>query len=83
MNNRNLKAFTVDLATTEELAEEIPDDIVLVSESGIKTPADALRLANAGADSLLIGETLMRSSNILIDLPQFRATTASAREYEE
>jgi indole-3-glycerol phosphate synthase len=69
VNNRNLKAFTVDLATTEQLAEEVPEDIVLVSESGIKTVADAERVAAAGADALLVGETLMRSPNLLIDLP--------------
>lgn len=73
VNNRNLKTFTVDLATTEALAEEVPDDILLVAESGIKTPADAERLAEAGADALLVGETLMRSSNILLDLPALRA----------
>ncbi len=72
VNNRNLKTFTVDLATTEALAEEVPDDILLVAESGIKTPADAERLAEAGADALLVGETLMRSSNILVDLPALR-----------
>lgn len=72
VNNRNLKTFTVDLATTEALAEEVPDDILLVAESGIKTPADAERLAEAGADALLVGETLMRSSNILMDLPALR-----------
>ena len=71
VNNRNLKAFTVDLATTESLAEEVPEDIILVSESGIKTVADAERLAEAGVDALLIGETLMRSPNLLVDLPQF------------
>ncbi len=73
VNNRNLKSFTVDLATTEALAEEVPDDILLVAESGIKTPADAERLAEAGADALLVGETLMRSTNILADLPALRA----------
>jgi indole-3-glycerol phosphate synthase len=60
INNRNLKSFTVDLATTEALVEEVPDDVVLVSESGIKSVEDAQRLANAGADALLVGETLMR-----------------------
>lgn len=69
VNNRNLKAFTVDLATTEVIAEEVPDDIILVSESGIKTVEDAQRVAACGADALLVGETLMRSGNILIDLP--------------
>jgi indole-3-glycerol phosphate synthase len=69
VNNRNLKAFTVDLATTEALAEEVPDDIILVAESGIKTVEDAQRVAACGADALLVGETLMRSGNVLIDLP--------------
>jgi indole-3-glycerol phosphate synthase len=62
----------VDLGTTEALAEEVPDDIILVAESGIKTPADAERLAAAGADALLVGETLMRSPNVLVDLPALR-----------
>jgi indole-3-glycerol phosphate synthase len=65
INNRNLKSFTVDLATTEALAEEVPDDVILVSESGIKTVADAERLGLAGADALLVGETLMRAENPL------------------
>lgn len=69
VNNRNLRTFQVDLATTEALAEEVPEDIVLVSESGIKSPEDAARLAAAGVDALLVGETLMRSSNLLADLP--------------
>jgi indole-3-glycerol phosphate synthase len=72
VNNRNLKSFTVDLGTTEALAEEVPDDIILVAESGIKTPADAMRLAAAGADALLVGETLMRSGNVMVDLPALR-----------
>jgi indole-3-glycerol phosphate synthase len=71
VNNRNLKAFTVDLGTTEALAEEVPHDIILVSESGIKSVADAERLAEAGADALLIGETLMRSPNLLVELPAY------------
>lgn len=63
INNRNLKSFTVDLGTTEDLAEEVPDDVVLVSESGIKSVADAEFLATCGADALLVGETLMRSED--------------------
>ena len=47
----------------------MPDDIILVSESGIKTVEDAQRVAACGADALLVGETLMRSGNVLIDLP--------------
>ena len=61
VNNRNLKTFAVDLATTERLAEEVPMDVLLVSESGIKTPQDALRVLDAGANAVLIGEALMRA----------------------
>ena len=61
VNNRNLKTFAVDLATTERLAEEVPEDVLLISESGIKSPADALRALEAGANAVLIGEALMRA----------------------
>ncbi|HEY5751648.1 MAG TPA: indole-3-glycerol phosphate synthase TrpC [Chthoniobacterales bacterium] len=64
INNRNLRTFEVDLATTEVLSEEVPDSITLVSESGIKTNADARRVFGAGVDALLVGETLMRAGNI-------------------
>lgn len=64
INNRNLQTFKVDLGTTEELAEEVGDDLVLISESGIKTMGDAHRAAQAGADALLVGETLMRAESI-------------------
>jgi indole-3-glycerol phosphate synthase len=63
INNRNLKTFDVDLATTEALAEEVPDDVLLVSESGIKTPEDAMRVLEAGANAVLIGEALMRAND--------------------
>lgn len=65
INNRNLKSFTVDLGTTEALAEEVPDDVILVSESGIKSVADAQRVSDAGADAILVGETLMRHESPL------------------
>ncbi len=78
VNNRNLKSFTVDLGTTEVLAEEVPDDIILVAESGIKTVGDAERLALCGADALLVGETLMRSTNVLHDLPALRVLKPQA-----
>jgi hypothetical protein len=63
INNRNLKTFVVDMATTERLAEEVPDDVILVSESGIKTHDDALRALQAGANAILVGETLMRADD--------------------
>ena len=64
INNRNLKTFEVDLATTEELSEEIPPDIILISESGIKSVEDAQLAYNCGVNALLVGETLMRSDDV-------------------
>jgi len=65
VNNRNLRTFEVDLHTTERLCEEVPDDIILVSESGIKTPAEAGQVMEWGANAILVGESLMRSPDIL------------------
>lgn len=69
VNNRNLKTFTVDLATTETLAARLPaqrpgNDILLVAESGIHTRADVERLARCGARAILVGESLMRQADI-------------------
>ena len=63
INNRNLRTFTVDLETTARLAEYVPKNRILISESGVKTPADASYLFECGADALLIGTALMRSQN--------------------
>jgi indole-3-glycerol phosphate synthase len=70
INNRNLETFDVDLAVTEELCREVPDEIVLVSESGIKTPQDVARVKACGADAVLVGEALMRRE---ISVEQLRA----------
>jgi indole-3-glycerol phosphate synthase len=63
INNRNLKTFSVDLETTAQLAEYVPKNRLLISESGIKTPADANYLFACGANALLIGTALMRSED--------------------
>ena len=63
INNRNLKTFETDLATTERLAEEVGDDVLLVSESGIRDTKDCLRVLEAGANAILVGETLMKANN--------------------
>lgn len=63
INNRDLKTFEVDLATTERLRPLLTDDAIVVAESGVSTPADAKRLKNAGADALLVGESLMKSGD--------------------
>jgi indole-3-glycerol phosphate synthase len=61
INNRDLTTFEVDLSVTEHLSELIPNDIVLVSESGYKTAKDVLRAHRCGVDAILVGEALMRS----------------------
>ena len=63
INNRDLKTFKVDLATTEKLRPLLPADAFIVAESGVFTHEDAQRLKNAGADALLVGESLMKSGN--------------------
>ena len=64
INNRNLTTFEVDLHATEIISEEVPEGVLLVSESGIKTPADARRVFAAGANALLVGEALMRTGDV-------------------
>lgn len=64
INNRNLATFEVDLKTTEELAEEVPDGVILVSESGIKSAADTRRVLASGCNAILVGETLMRADDV-------------------
>lgn len=63
INNRDLRTFEVDLGTTERLAPQIPDGIAIVGESGIHTRADVERLAAAGVDAVLVGESLMRQAD--------------------
>lgn len=64
INNRNLKTFETDLATTERLAKNVPQDRTMVAESGLFTPQDLDRMAKIGARSFLIGESLMRQANV-------------------
>ena len=63
VNNRNLKDFSVDTDNSRKLRELVPNDIIFVSESGVKTPEDVQKLRDIGADAVLIGETLMRAEN--------------------
>ncbi|NOQ45753.1 MAG: indole-3-glycerol phosphate synthase TrpC [Desulfobulbaceae bacterium] len=71
INNRNLNDFSVDLNTTFRLQKNIPANIPVVSESGISTREDMLRLREAGITAALIGESLMRSSSQGETLRQF------------
>lgn len=63
INNRNLKNFQVNLATTLELAGLVPDDVLVVGESGIRFREDILRLHEAGVNAALVGEALIRAGS--------------------
>jgi indole-3-glycerol phosphate synthase len=63
VNNRDLRNFATDLAVTERLADLVPDGRLLISESGVRTPADIARLRQCGARGFLVGESLMRAEN--------------------
>jgi indole-3-glycerol phosphate synthase len=71
INNRNLHTFHVDLETTFRLKMLIPDTLPVVSESGIATREDMIRLHKAGVAAALIGESLMRSANQSAMLREF------------
>jgi len=73
VNNRNLQTFAVSLGTSVELINSAPRDVIMISESGLKTREDILRLKNLGFRGFLIGETLMRSGNIERELRSLAA----------
>jgi indole-3-glycerol phosphate synthase len=74
INNRNLKTLQIDMDTTFALKKEIPSDRIVVSESGIKTRDDVLRLQQAGIDAMLIGTSLMETADIGRKIAELRGT---------
>jgi len=64
INNRNLKTFQTDLDTTRRLATGVPDDRMIIAESGLSTPDDLADMARHGARCFLIGESLMRQHDV-------------------
>lgn len=64
INNRDLHTFKVSLDTTFGMLQDIPEDRIVVSESGIKTRDDVVKLQQAGVDAILVGESLMREQDI-------------------
>lgn len=72
VNNRNLKDFTVDIHNSVRLRELVPENILFVSESGMKTRQDIARLEQNGTNAVLIGETLMRSADKKAVLQELR-----------
>lgn len=63
VNNRNLKDFTVDTENSRKLRDLIPDNVLFVSESGVKDEGDIAKIKQMGADAVLIGEALMRAAD--------------------
>ena len=72
INNRNLKNFQVDVTNSLKLRKLVPPEVVFVSESGVTNSEDTKKLYENGTDAVLIGETLMRSSNIKQTLKQLK-----------
>ena len=72
MNNRNLKDFSVNTDNSRKMRELVPDDIIFVSESGVKSAEDIKLLREIGADAVLIGETLMKAPDKTAKLKELR-----------
>ncbi len=71
INNRDLATMEVDLATTEKLAPLAPEDVLLVSESGISCRSDVERVAGVGVDAVLVGTALMKSGEFDLAAREF------------
>jgi indole-3-glycerol phosphate synthase len=82
INNRNLETFTIDLATTEQLAPFAPPGTVLVGESGLHTKNDIQRMIQAGVDAVLVGTHFMKHPDPGIALQQFMLTAKDAKVRE-
>lgn len=63
VNNRNLKDFSVDTGNSRRMRELVPDEVIFVSESGVKTAEDIALLRQSGTNAVLIGETLMKAAD--------------------
>jgi len=79
VNARDLGTFAEDLSTPERLAGRVPGGVVAVAESAIRSPGDAARMAAAGFDAVLVGETLVRSADPAATLRDLTASPVAAR----
>lgn len=72
VNNRNLKDFSMDFSNSANLRSLVPQDVIFVSESGVKTHEDVVRLEAIGVNAVLVGETLMRAQDKTAMLHELR-----------
>lgn len=72
VNNRNLRDFSVDTENSRRLREQIPAEVLFISESGVRTASDAAALREIGADAVLVGEAMMRATDKQAMLAELR-----------
>lgn len=77
INNRDLRSFVVDLAVTERLATQAPENALLVTESGVFVHEDVVRMERAGAVAMLVGESLMRQADVIAATQALMGVTQS------
>lgn len=80
INNRDLRTFETSLTTTETLCQRIPDDRIVISESGIAAHDDLVRLAKAGVQTFLVGESLMRQADVTMATRTLLEGESASRE---
>lgn len=78
VNNRNLQTFEVDFENTARLRAMIPDDVLAVGESGLKSAEDVATMHRIGVDAILVGETLVKSNNALATVRRFVAAGSAS-----
>ena len=83
LNNRDLKTFSVDMATTERLRPLIPEDRIVVSESGISNRSDMEKLKKWEVDAVLIGEALMSAPDIATKMKELLAATSEMKGHND
>jgi indole-3-glycerol phosphate synthase len=81
INSRDLRTLTTDLTTFARVRRGVPDGVVCVAESGVRTPEDVVRLVSEGADAVLVGEALMRAASPAAACAAMVAAARGARRW--